>query len=298
MKLSQTLAKKTLAVSASLALALGGALAFTGSAQAVDATGTTLTFEADDAIGTAAGASGAFEGGAAEIAASPAGHAGKVLKFTKSGQAWSGVNLVLPDSNLRITTGDLPVVTMDVWSGATAATPVMFKLQSAGGWPGSHNCLKAVEVQPGWNFLSFDMSTAKCIDTDNGWAGESYQTGVSYIVAAVFPNFGADDTTYTGAAAEAVNNQIYLIDNVQFNTAAASAPTAKITGPSKKVLRVEVANAAGKQVTVKIPGVRNWTSSGVFGAGSKTLNFTVPSGTYKVTVTVGHKTVVKTQVVK
>ena len=56
MKLSQTLAKKTLAVSASLALALGGALAFTGSAQAVDATGTTLTFEADDAIGAAAAA--------------------------------------------------------------------------------------------------------------------------------------------------------------------------------------------------------------------------------------------------
>jgi hypothetical protein len=295
MKLSQTLAKKTLAVSASLALALGGALAFTGSAQAVDATGTTLTFEADDAIGAAAAA---FEGGTSEIAAGPSGHAGKVLKFTKTGQAWSGVNLVLPDNNLRITTGDLPIVTADIWSGAAAATPVMFKLQSAGGWPGSHNCLKAVEVQPGWNFVSFDMTSGKCIDTDNAWATESYQTDVSYIVAAIFPNFGADDSTYTGAAAEAVNNQVYLIDNIQFNTAAASAPTAKITGPSKKVLRVEVANAAGKQVTVKIPGVRTWTSSGVFGAGSKTLNFTVPSGTYKVTVTVGHKTVVKTQVVK
>lgn len=295
MKLSQSLARKTLAVSASLALALGGALAFTGSAQAVDATGTTLTFEADDAIGSAAAA---FEGGASEIAASPAGHAGKVLKFTKSGQDWSGVNLVLPDSNLRITTGDLPVVTADIWSGAASATPVMFKLQSAGGWPGSHNCLKAVEVQPGWNFVSFDMTSGKCIDTDNGWANESYQAGVSYIVAAIFPNFGADDTTYTGAAKLANANQVYLIDNIRFNSAAASAPTAKVSGPSKKVLRVTLNNAEGLKASVKIQGVRTWTSSGTFSAGEKVLNFTVPSGTYKVTVTVGHKTVVKTQVVK
>jgi hypothetical protein len=88
-----------------------------------------------------------------------------------------------------------------------------------------------------------------------------------------------------------------LIDNVSFNSAPAG-PSAKITGPSKNVLRVEVANAAGRQVTVKIPGVRTWISSGLFGAGAKTLNFNVPSGSYKVAVTVGHKTVVKTQVVK
>lgn len=295
MKLSQTFAKKSLAVSASLALALGGALAFTGSAQAVDATGTTLTFEADDTIGAAASA---FEGGTSEIADSPAGHAGKVFKFTKTGQDWSGANLVLPDNNLRVTTGDLPVVTMDIWSGAASATPVMFKLQSAGGWPGSHNCLKAVEVQPGWNFVSYDMSTAKCIDTDNGWAGESYQTGVSYIVAAIFPNFGADDTTYTGAAKLPNDGQVYLIDNIKFNSAASSAPTAKVTGPSKKVLRVDVNNAEGKKVSIKVQGVRTWTSSTTFTAGEKTIKLTVPSGTYKVTVTVGHSVFKKTQVVK
>lgn len=304
MKLSQTLAKKTLAVSASLALAFGGALAFTGSAQAVDATGTTMTFESDDALGAAAGA---FEGGSSSIVASPSGHAGNVLRFVKeaAGQDWSGVNLVVPANSLRVTTGDHPVITMDYFSGASVATPVMLKMQDAGGWPGGHICLKAVEAQPGWNFLSFDMSTCDAYDTNvnEPWIpanliNESYRADLTYIVAAIFPNFGADDKDYTGAAAEAKNGQIFLIDNVQFNKAAASAPTAKITGPSKKVLRVEVANAAGKQVTVKIPGVRNWTSSGVFGAGSKTLNFTVPSGTYKVTVTVGHKTVVKTQVVK
>ena len=295
MKLSQTLAKKTLAVSASLALAFGGALALSGSAQAVDATGTTLTFEANDAIG---GAAAAFEGGTSEIAASPAGHAGKVFKFTKTGQAWSGANLVLPDNNVRVTTADLPVVTADIWSGAAGPTPVMFKLQSAGGWPGGHNCLKAVEVQPGWNFVSFDMTSGKCLDTGNGWAAENYPADVPFIVAAIFPNFGADDTTYTGAAAEAVNNQVYLIDNIQFNTAAASAPTAKITGPSKNTVRVEVANAAGKQVVIKVAGVRTATSSVVTTNSTKTFNLSVPKGTYKVTVTVGHKTVVKTQVVK
>lgn len=297
MKLSQTLAKKTLAVSASFALALGGALAFTGSAQAVDATGTTLTFEADDTIGAAAGA---FEGGTSSIVDGPAGHAGKVFRFVKaaSGQAWSGANLVLPENNLRVTTGDLPVVTADIWSGAAVATPVMFKLQSAGGWPGSHNCMKAVEVKPGWNFVTFDLSAGKCIDTDNGWAPEAYQAGVSYIVAAIFPDFSADDSTYSGAPAADKADQVYLIDNIRFNAAAASAPTAKITGPSKKVLRVTLNNAEGKKVTVKVQGVRTWTSSGTFGAGEKVVNLTVPSGTYKVTVVVGHSEFKKTQVVK
>ncbi len=294
---SKTLAKKTLAVSASLALAFGGALALSGSAQAVDATGTVLTFEADDTLGAAAAA---FEGGASAIVDGSGGHAGKVLQFTKlaSGQQWSGANLVLVDNNLRVTTGDLPVVTMDVWSGASVATPVMFKLQSAGGWPGSHTCAKAVEAQPGWNSLTFDMSTAKCTDTDNGWANESYQTGVSYIVAAVFPDFSDDDSTYTGAPNQAKADQVYLIDNISFNGAVAAAPTAKISGPSKKVLRVVLDHAAGQHATVKIKGVRTWTSSGTFTDGVKTLNFSVPSGTYKVTVTVGSTTVTKTQVVK
>lgn len=294
---SKSLAKKALAVSASLALGFGGALALSGSAQAADATATVVTFEADDTLGAAAAA---FEGGAGAIADGSNGHAGKVFQFTKSagGNQWSGMNLVLAENNLRVTTGDLPVVTMDVWSGASVATPVMFKLQSAAGWPGSHTCAKAVEAQPGWNSLSFDMSTAKCTDTDNGWANESYQTGLSYIVAAVFPDFSDDDSTYTGAPNQAKADQVYLIDNVSFNKSVSAAPTVKISGPSKKVLRVTLDNAAGQHATVKIKGVRSWTSSGTFTAGVKTLNFSVPSGSYKVSVTVGSTTVTKTQVVK
>ena len=304
MKLSQTLAKKTLAVSASLALAFGGALAFTGSAQAVDATGTVMTFEADDTLGAAAAA---FEGGMADILPAPAGHAGKVLQFTKAatGQPWSGVNLVLPENNLRVTTGDNPVITMDYFSGASATTPVMVKLQDAGGWPGGHICLKTVEAQPGWNYLSFDMSTCDAYDTNvnEPWVyanliREDYRADLSYIVAAVFPDFGADDKDYTGAEAVAPADQTFLIDNVKFNTAAVAAPTAKITGPSKKVLRVEVANAAGKQVVIRVLGVRTSTSGVVASNASKTFNLSVPSGTYKVRVTIGHSVFTKTQVVK
>ncbi len=280
MKLSQTLAKKTLAVSASLALAFGGALAFTGSASAAGSA-VALSFGSGDTYGTSADVA-AFEGGTGSIDTAPAavggiGGDGQAFKFVKTGQAWSGANILLP-SMVDTVLGNK--ITVDYYNGGTSAEPVMMKVQE-GTWPNeggkSH---KTLEAAPGWNRLTFDMST-----------GTGYSAAHVYKVAAIFPNFGADDTGYTGAAA-AAGGSTYYVDNVRFNGGI------KVTGPSKKVLRVSIENPLGQRAKVKIAGVRTWTSSAALGAGPATLNFTVPSGTYKVTVTVGSETVVKTQVVK
>ncbi len=296
---SSSLAKKALAASASLALAVGGAVTLTSSAQAADATPVVMTFDAGDTLGAAASA---FEGGASVIADSPTGHTGKVLKFTKaaSGQQWSGVNLVLPDNNLQVTTGANPVITMDYFSGATAATPVMIKLQDAAGWPGGHICLKSVEAKPGWNFLSFDMSTCDAYDTNvaEPWVyehlvREDYRADLRYIVAAIFPDFGADDRDYTGAAAVTPADQVFLIDNIKFNSATSAAPTAKITSPFKKVLRVVVSNATGRQVVINVRKGKTWTSKVIPSDGPRTINVAVPSGNHTVTVTVGHTEIKK-----
>lgn len=277
---SKTLAKKTLAVSASLALAFGGALALSGSASA-SGSAVALTFGADDVYGNHADVL-AFEGAASEIADAPAatngiGGDGKAFKITKTGQPWSGANILLPSV---VDTALANKITVDFYNGGSTAEPVMMKVQE-GTWPNEGgSSKKALEAAPGWNRLTFDMST-----------GTGYNASHVYKVAAIFPNFGADDTAYAGHAVGDMNS-VYYVDNVRFNGGVS------VTGPSKHVLQVNVSNPLGQRVSVRIPGVRTWKSSGVGGSSASVFKFNVPSGNYKVTVTVGSETVVKTQVVK
>ncbi len=280
---SKSLAKKTLAVSASLALAFGGAFAMTGSASAAGSA-LALTFGDGDTAGTNAAVT-AFEGGTSSIDDSAAasngiGGDGKAFKFVKTGQAWSGANLVLPEMN-TVATSLGSKVTVDYYNGGTAAEPVMLKFQE-GVWPnGGNQPCKSLQAAPGWNRLTFDMTT-----------GASWDGTKTYTVAAIFPNFGADDNTYTGAAAGA-GGSTYFIDNVRFNGGVS------VSGPSKRVLNVAVSNPLGQRIKVKIAGVRTWTATNVASVDATwSKKFTVASGTYKVTVTVGSQTFVKTQVVK
>ena len=277
---SKTLAKKTLAVSASLALAFGGALALSGSASA-SGSAVALTFGTGDNYGTSADVA-AFEGGTGSIDDAPAaagniGGDGKAFKFVKTGQAWSGANILLPSI---VDTVLANKITVDYFNGGTTAEPVMMKVQE-GTWPNEGgSSKKAVEAAPGWNRLTFDMST-----------GTGYDAAHVYKVAAIFPNFGADDAGYTGHATGDLGST-YYIDNVRFNGGVA------VSGPRKHVLKVYIANPLGQRLSVRIPGVRTWVSSTVGSTGIVNKTFTVPSGTYKVTVTVGSQAFVKTQVVK
>ena len=189
-------------------------------AQAADTHPVFLSFEAGDNGGlVAASNAGPFGGAATEIASSD--HlTGKALKFTKGNEVWSGVNLLLRDTSAyKYADADHKVITMDYWSNDSAASPVMMKLTATD----DSAAMKAVEAQPGLNQLSFDMST-----------GTGWDASKTYNLVTVFPNFGADDSTYSGAAAVANSSQVYEIDNVSFNGGTSadvlSAPPAKTAG--------------------------------------------------------------------
>jgi hypothetical protein len=183
-----------------------GALLVTGvtPAQANVTTPLFLNFETADVLKTVSStpSTGPYGGATTEIKAST-NLSGDSLHFTKStgSQAWAGVNLLLANSTpFRYTDASKPIITLDYWSNDTVPSPVMMKVEGAGA------ALKTVTAQPGLNKLSFDMSTG------TGWNPDAV-----YKIIAFFPNFGADDRTYTGPGPVANTGQIYEIDNVSIN---------------------------------------------------------------------------------
>jgi hypothetical protein len=173
-------------------------------ANAADATPVFLSFEAGDAgKATAVGPDGTFSGASA-LAAASTNLTGDSLKVTKAGDPWSGVNLFLETSpGYRYTNAANPVITMDYWSNDTEASCVMMKLTRKSDQAFT---AKALATAPGLNTLSFDMTT-----------GRGYDAAVEYNLVTLFPNFCADDNTYTGAGAIANTGQVYEIDNVSIN---------------------------------------------------------------------------------
>ena len=183
-----------------------GALLVTGitPAQANVTTPLFMNFEAADLLKTVSStpSTGPYGGATTEIKAST-NLSGNSLHFTKStgSTVWAGVNLLLGNSTpFRYTDASKPIITLDYWSNDTAPSPVMMKVEGAGA------ALKTLTAQPGLNKLSFDMSTG------TGWNPDAV-----YKIIAFFPNFGADDRTYTGPGPVANTGQIYEIDNVSIN---------------------------------------------------------------------------------
>jgi len=183
-----------------------GALLVTGvtPAQANVTTPLFLNFETADVLKTVSStpSTGPYGGATTEIKAST-NLSGNSLHFTKStgSTVWAGVNLLLANSTpFRYTDASKPIITLDYWSNDTVPSPVMMKVEGAGA------ALKTVTAQPGLNKLSFDMSTG------TGWNPDAV-----YKIIAFFPNFGADDRTYTGPGPVANTGQIYEIDNVSIN---------------------------------------------------------------------------------
>ncbi|MEN9731089.1 MAG: hypothetical protein RL488_399 [Actinomycetota bacterium] len=172
-------------------------------AQAADAHGVFLSFEeADNGKVTALGGAGTFSGTTASLIDST--HlTGKALQIAKGGDPWSGVNLFLVDTlAYRMTDATHKVITMDYFSPDSVASPVMMKLTAVGG----AFAAKTVEAQPGVNHLEFDMSTG------TGWSDAT-----EYKIVTVFPDFGADDSAYSGAGRVENTGQLYEMDNISFN---------------------------------------------------------------------------------
>jgi hypothetical protein len=202
MQSSQTGAKKALSVVASIALAFAGTVGISSSASAADAGKVYLNFEAADNLGAA---TGAFEGAVRTIEASPVaaggiGGDGNAMKVVKSGQPWAGVNMLLAGSTAyRYAPASSSVISFDYY--AEIASPVMLKLEGGGS-----SVKKAVAASVGWNHFDVDMSTG------TGWDATK-----EYVIFALFPDFSADDTGYTGTAAVAPAGQIFWVDNVSIN---------------------------------------------------------------------------------
>ena len=188
---------------AALLLATGSLLA-TGisPAHALDATPLYINFESSDPLkALAASAEGPFGNASAEVKAGTNLTTGDSLHFTKSVGAtpWAGVNILGATSTpFGYTAADKKVVTFDYWSPDAVASPVMLKLEAPAA------TLKAVEAQPGFNTISVDFTGVA------SWGG-------GYTKLIIFPNFGSDDATYTGAAAVENTGQVYEIDNISIN---------------------------------------------------------------------------------
>ena len=188
---------------AALLLATGSLLA-TGisPAHALDATPLYINFESSDPLkALAASAEGPFGNASAEVKAGTNLTTGDSLHFTKSVGAtpWAGVNILGATSTpFGYTAADKKVVTFDYWSPDAVASPVMLKLEAPAA------TLKAVEAQPGFNSISVDFTGVA------SWGG-------GYTKLIIFPNFGSDDATYTGAAAVENTGQVYEIDNISIN---------------------------------------------------------------------------------
>lgn len=179
-----------------------GSLVVTGitPAHAADATPLFINFEANDPLKAVSIGDPTFGGAVTEVVTST-NSASDVLKFTKGGDVWSGTNIVPPATTpLRLADATNTVITMDYFSSDAGPSPVQLRLQLAGTetWVN-----KVVEAQPGANSLSFDMSTGI------GWSGT-----VAYDQLVIYPNFSADDSSYTGAAPVTNSGQVYEIDNV------------------------------------------------------------------------------------
>ncbi len=188
---------------AALLLATGSLLA-TGisPAHALDATPLYINFESSDPLkALAASAEGPFGNASAEVKAGTNLTTGDSLHFTKSVGAtpWAGVNILGATSTpFGYTAADKKVVTFDYWSPDAVASPVMLKLEAPAA------TLKAVEAQPGFNTISVDFTGVA------SWGG-------GYTKLIIFPNFGSDDATYTGAPAVDNTGQVYEIDNISIN---------------------------------------------------------------------------------
>ena len=174
-----------------------------------------LSFESDDALGAEVAKPSSpghllgswYDGATTSISTTPpAPHEGQALSFLKAGSAyaWSGFTAFDGGSATIFTDTSHPVITMDYYSSSVTDTPVELKLEVVGN--PAKSAYKVVKASPGWNALSFDMSSGA-----KNWFGTA-----GYNRMALIPNFGGDQPL-AGVNAAVNNGQKYYIDNISIN---------------------------------------------------------------------------------
>jgi hypothetical protein len=195
------------------------------------ATPTLLTFEAGDADGALVAAvanevhpHGIFGGGTAAIMPAPAGGNGtNALAITKTGQPWTGANVILDLSGTkRFTTSAFSSVTFNYYS--PKAGPVVVELN-----PGAVQGGATAVV--GWQTITVNFSTVA------GWSAAT-----EYDKVVIFPDF---------QVAPSNPALVYFVDNVAVNGAVTPAIVPK-TKPANSKLATLSTNTAlvGKTLTV------------------------------------------------
>lgn len=202
------------AIFALIVLLFAGTLSVPAQA-AASATPKFLSFETDDSLGAEVAKPSSpghllgswYDGATTSISTTPpAPHEGQALSFLKAGSAyaWSGFTAFDGGSSTIFTDTAHPVITMDYYSSSATDTPVELKLEVVGN--PAKSAYKVVKASPGWNSLSFDMSSGA-----KNWFGTT-----SYNRLALIPNFGGDQPI-AGVNAASNNGQKYYIDNISVN---------------------------------------------------------------------------------
>jgi hypothetical protein len=164
---------------------------------------TLLTFEESDILGLlAAGEArpqGVFGGGSAATAVAPQNSdRGSALAITKTGEAYTGVNILVDESGtVRYTNADNSTVSFNFYS-PKANSPVAVQL-----FHGGAN-VELIQYAPqGWSKLTFDFATV------GAWSSNT-----AYDKVVIFPDFQVPVSTPA---------DVYYIDDVALNGAVTTA---------------------------------------------------------------------------
>jgi hypothetical protein len=212
---------------------------------------TLVTFESDDQLGalTAAEAmpdhpQGVFGGGLASIVPAPLNSdRGRALAITKSGEQWTGVNVVVDTtSTVRYTDADNSKVTFNFYS-PKANSPTAVQL-----FHGDAN-VELVQYAPqGWSTMTFDFATVQ------GWSANT-----AYDKVVIFPDFQIPVSTPA---------DVYYVDDIALN-GATTTPVAPVVPVLVKPAVTKAASIASK--TPKV-GVTITLAKGTY-SGSATITY-------------------------
>ena len=236
-----------------------------------------LSFENNDPLRNVAVQDGSFGGARSELVVSTNTADGKessVLSFTKGLETWSGAVLHnSAASPARLLDATRHIISLDIYSRDYLPSPLSIKLEDTR----NNYAQKVMQVVPGLNHLTFDMST-----------GSGWNPDVEYSTLVIFPNFDIGDGSYSGASALQLTSQTYEIDNVSIaggtiaNLGSAFAkanPTLLTFEVDDKLGKLSAGSASGDKPTGSFEGaVTSIESSPVGGAGGSALKIDKPGG--------------------
>lgn len=277
MTFNQSLVVKALRVSTLFVTTVSLLLTGIVPAYAATATPLFLSFENNDPLRNVAVQDGSFGGARSELVVSTNTADGKpstVLSFTKGSETWSGALLHSATSSpARLLDATRHIISLDIYSRDYLPSPLSIKVEDS-----RYNYVqKVLQVLPGQNHLTFDMST-----------GTGWNPDIAYSTLAIFPNFDIGDGSYSGASAIPFASQTYEIDNVSIaggtianlGTAFAKAnPTLLSFEVDDQLGKLAVGSASGEKPAGSFEGaVTSIESSPVGGLGGNALKIEKPSG--------------------